>query len=79
MLFEEVVDVLDDSGIASANRRYSLAKPADGWGRARRRIALTFPSVRRSSSVSQSTIVVDLLHPDIVQLQKVDLISCEPP
>ena len=52
MLFEEVVDVLNDSRVAPADRPYSLGEPAYGWTK-RDAILPDLPSVRRSSNVSQ--------------------------
>jgi hypothetical protein len=78
MLFEQVVDVLDHSGVSFANRPYSLAEPADG----RTQSDAILPHLTLRAQVFQclpKTIIVHLLHPNIVQLQKIDVIGCEPP
>ena len=67
MLFEEVVDVLNDSRVAPADSPYSFGEPAYRWTK---RDAI-LPDLSLRAQVLQclpKTILVHLFHPDIVQL-----------
>src|ERR1700719_3402356 len=77
MLFEDVVDVLRAGDLAFANAIRSFVMPADR--RTERDSVITnLAAAFQFLEHGPKSIVIDLLHPNVVQLQQVDMLCFEP-
>ena len=65
MLLEQIVNMLDHSGIALANRSHRFAKPADSRPEGNA-ILLYLSLIVKIFQSPPKIVLVDLLHPDVV-------------